>query len=428
VILAFAAFWYGLLPVIGAFSGRRAWRRFRQRFGELRLRPLLDYAAYRHGEGGEYRFIGGFESVTDGHTLWIRSAELTVPVALTGAQTYVLPMPPESAAGPTAGPTALTAAESAGLGFPADRGNSSGKSAVRTAIYESFDPGKETPQRIQWEQLTSLAEGAKVFVGGALVSKDDRLTFVPAREKPLMVIFYDGPDRSLAIRTIRAGRQGNEYWNHLTPYALAMGAFCQVLMILAYIQRPVFQLTVIAAFAAMFIPLFPLIPPGLVFTVFYRRLWWRGRVYRAYRDLARLPLRYFPDSAGPPEDTIYGELPNGEQYAGVVYQTLPEEVRARIESGEIPLLIPEKEAGKNEPWYVFGARATDAHGREGGIALPSPPRDVFATYGAVPGNPEKLARRFTRKAYTLETISWLLLLAGIALNAVCIAVIVLVLS
>jgi hypothetical protein len=409
VILAFAAFWYGLIPVIGAFFGRRAWRRFRRRFDELRLRPLLDYAAYRHGAGGEYRFIGGFESVTDGHTLWIKGAELTVPVTLTGAQTYVLPMPLD----PEAGSPYL----------PGGEKDASGKSAKKKAIHESFDPGKETPQRIEWEQLTSLTEGAKVFVGGDLVYMNDRLGFASTRKNPLMVIFYDGPDRSLAIQTIRAGRQGNEYWNNLTPYALALGVFSQLLMILFYIQRPVFQLTVIAAFAAMFIPLFPLIPPGLVFTVFYRRLWWHGRVYRAYRDMVRLPLRYF---SGP---ELRGFLPDGEEYAGVSYQTLPEELRVKIENREIPLLIPEGEAGKNTRWYVFGvpvraeAGTTADNGEEG---LPAPPRDAFAPYVAIPGNPEKLAPLFNRKAYMLEIVSWALLLAGIVLNALCIAILVLI--
>jgi hypothetical protein len=419
VILAFAAFWYGLIPVIGAFFTRRAWRRFRHRFDELRLRPLLDYAAYRHGGGGEYRFIGGFESVTDGHTLWIRDAELTVPVALTGAQTYVLPMPLESGAGQP-GPS------------PDGKGVS-GESSGKKAIHESFDPGKETPQRIKWGQLTALTEGAKVFVGGSLVFMHDRLGFASTRENPLMVIFYDGPDRSLAIQAIRAGRQGNEYWNSLTPYALALGVFSQLIMILFYIQRPVFQLTVIAAFAAMFIPLFPLIPPGLVFTVFYRRLWWRGRVYRAYRDMVRLPLRYF---SGP---ELRGVLPGGEEYAGLSYQTLPEELRVKIENREIPLLIPESETGKNAHWYVFGvpgragtgdtAKTEDAakngNTADGtGEALPAPPRDTFAPYVAVSGNPEKLAPLFNRKAYILEIVSWALLLAGIALNAFCIAILV----
>jgi hypothetical protein len=407
VILALAAFWYGVVPVIGAFFTRRAWRHFRRRFNELRLRPLLDYAAYRHGGEGEYRFTGGFESVTDGRTLWIKGEELTVPVALGGAQTYVLPMPLESGGGRP------------GL-FPDGKGVS-GKSSGKKAIHENFDPGKETPRRVKWEQLTSLTEGAKVFIGGSLVFTHDRLGFASTRENPLMVIFYDGPDRSLAIQAIRAGRQGNEYWNSLTPYSFALGVFSQLIMILTYIQRPVFQLTVITAFAAMFIPLFPLIPPGLVFAVFYRKLWWRARVYRAYRDMVRLPLRYF---AGP---GLRGVLPGGEEYAGLNYQTLPEELRVKIESGEIPLLIPESEAGKNARWYVFGVPCRAGTGKpadKAEEALPAPPQDAFAPYAAIPGNPEELAPLFNRKAYILEIVSWALLLAGIALNAFCIAVLV----
>jgi hypothetical protein len=235
-----------------------------------------------------------------------------------------------------------------------------------------------------------------------------------------MVIFYDGPDRSLAIQTIRAGRQGNEYWNNLTPYALALGAYSQLIMIQVYIQRPVFQLTVIAAFAAMFIPLFPLIPPGLVFTIFYRRLWWRGRVYRAYRDMVRLPLRYF---TGP---ELRGTLPGGEEYAGLSYQTLPGELHVKIENREIPLLIPEREAGKNACWYVFGVPGHTGTGDASGRAetLPTPPRDAFAPYVAIRGNPEKLAPLFNRKAYMLEIVSWTLLLSGIALNTFCIAILV----
>jgi hypothetical protein len=45
------------------------------------------------------------------------------------------------------------------------------------------------------------------------------------------------------------------------------------------------------------------------------------------------------------------------------------------------------------------------------------PADVFAVYGALPGKPETLARRYARKAYLFEITAWLLLLAGIGLNA-----------
>ncbi|GHV11437.1 hypothetical protein FACS189491_02660 [Spirochaetia bacterium] len=139
MIIALVVFFYGLVPVAGALVSRRSWRIFRRRFDDLRLRPLLDYGIYSHTEGGIYRFTGGFESVTDGHTLWIRSDDLTIPVALSGAQTYMLPMQ-----------------EGGGV----------------------FDPSEEAPERIRWDRVSTLTEGAKVFVGGALLLRDKRWTFV----------------------------------------------------------------------------------------------------------------------------------------------------------------------------------------------------------------------------------------------------------
>ena len=56
--------------------------------------------------------------------------------------------------------------------------------------------------------------------------------------------------------------------------------------------------------------------------------------------------------------------------------------------------------------------------------MPAEPLDSFATFGALPGNPEVLSRHYTRKAYSFEIIAWLLLLAGISLNAFFIALII----
>jgi hypothetical protein len=281
-----------------------------------------------------------------------------------------------------------------------------------------YDPGMEPPQRIRWEQLASLTGGARVYVGGRLEAVEERLIFVSRRERPLLVIFYDGADDTLSARAIRAGRQKNEYWNALTPYALALGPFSFFIMILNYIQRPAFQFTVYTALAALCLPVYPLIPPAFLFTVLYRRLWWQGRVFRAYRDLIRLPLSYLSDRDRP------ALLPDGERYGGVYYDDT-EAIRGRIKSGEIPLIIPEQATGaRNHGWFVFGAlpdgvpggsfSATPASGET--PAFPRAPRDNQATWGAIPGNPDRLARRFTRQAYCLETLAWVLLLAGIGLN------------
>lgn len=383
MIIGLVLFWYVLVPIVGAFVERHRWRTFRQLFDDLRLKPFLNYAAYRRGEGGIYRFIGGFESVTDQHTLWIRNDELTIPISLAAAHTYVLPME--------------------------ENDRPSG----------NFDPGKEAPARINWNRVASLTEGAKVFVGGLLLRRENRLTFVSDRDKPLLVIFYDGPDRSLTARTIQAGRDDNEYWNFITPYAFILGAFSLVIVILNLVQRPAFRLTTIVALVAMFVPLFPLIPPGYALTLLYKRLWWHARVFRAYRDLVRLPLKYLP------ADTHQARLPDGELYRSEYRENLPAQVRTAMENQTIPLIIPEKAAGKNHGWYIFGAIPEPENEEING---PKEPRDVFATYGMIPGNPEKLARNFTLRAYILEIIAWLLLLAGIGLNTFFIGLIIFLLS
>jgi len=364
--------WYGLVPMAGALIKRYKWHVFRKHFDELRLSPMLDYNHYAdHGgarhtgasDAGAFRFVGGFESVTDEQTLWIRGDDLTVPVSLQNAETYLLPM-------------------QKGDGIP-----------------EIFDPSDESPERIRWERVSALTEGARVFVGGLLVHRDGRWSFASTKEKPLMVIFYDGADHSLTTRAIRAGRHRGEYWNAITPYSLVIGALCQIITAVLFLSRPAFRLTVIVSFIALFVPLYPMIPPGLLFTVMYRRLAWRSRILRAYRDLARLPLRYLRD--GP-----FGRLPNGERYGFITCAELP----PQAQEGTLPQLLPELTKSKaDDSWYIFGAL------REG-EELPVQPQDSFATFGILPGKPDVIAKRCGIAAYTMEAFAWFILFAGIGLN------------
>jgi hypothetical protein len=369
--------WYGLVPVAGALVRRHKWHIFRKHFDELRLSPILDYRQYsQEGKDDTFRFVGGFESVTDGQTLWIRNENLTVPVSLQNAEIYLLPMQKSE------------------------------------GISEAFDPGEETPERIRWERVSALTEGARVFAGGLMVCKDGRRSFVSAKKKPLMVIFFDGPDHSLATRAIRAGRYRGEYWNTITPYSLVVGALCQIIIAVMFLSRPAFRLTVIVSIIALFVPLYPMIPPGLLFTVMYRRLAWRSRILRAYRDIARLPLRYLSPRANrslrgnfaPLDESCL--LPNGEQYGFVRVKELP----SQAEEGTIPLILPElTKVRKDNVWYIFGALRP-------GEQLPVQPDDYFATFGILPGRPEAIARYCQILAYTLELGAWIVLLTGIGLN------------
>ncbi|MDR0637179.1 MAG: hypothetical protein LBF87_08905 [Treponema sp.] len=348
LIIGLALLCYGLAPVIGAFISRHSWRMFRQRFNDLRLSPMLDYTAYqRCVQGGRFRFIGGFESITDEHTLWIRAETVSIPVNLSGRYTYLF------------------------------------------SIAEEGD--EETPERIRWDRVSTLTEGAKVFVGGNLARQDERLVFVSSQEEPLLLIFYDGNDRSLPIRAIRAGRNKNEYWNPITPYAFILGAFSQLLIALSFLSRPAFSFTSIAAFIALFTPIIPLLPPGLLYTILYNSLWHKARRFREYRDMARLPLKYL--SSG----VWRSLLPNGELYGMSRVDTLPE---------HIPLLLFSER--KKDQWYVFG------HIDE--APLPREPDDLFATFGAIQGDPEALARRYAIKAHIFEILSGLFLVMGIGIN------------
>jgi hypothetical protein len=232
-------------------------------------------------------------------------------------------------------------------------------------------------------------------VGGSLVLLDGRQSFVSTREHPLLVIFYDGNDRSLSARTIRAGRHRNEYWNPLTPYALLLGSFTTIVLAISFLSRPALRLNAFAALIAFFVPLLPLAPPGVLLTALYRRLWLQARICRARRDLARLPLKYL----------AAGRLPDGEPYGCVRRETLTEP--------SIPRLLPGEFPRRGEDWHIFGVLPG---GQAPDSGLPLEPADVFAPHGALPGDPELLARRYTRRAYFLEIVGWLILLAGLALN------------
>ena len=311
-----------MVPLAGAIVKRHKWYTFRRRFDELRLSPILDYSSYwktakERREPVNFRFLGNLESVTDGQTLWMHGKDLTISVSLKNAVTYLL---------------------------PAYKGDS-----------EMPDIDEEAPSKIRWGRVSMLTEGAKVFVGGSLVYKDERWQFVSTKKNPLIVFFYDGPDRLFTTRVIQSCRQQWEYWNYITPYSLIIGALCLILVAFSYLHRPVFRPMVILSFVSLFIPLYPFIPPGLLFTVFCRRLALKSRMFKAYSDLARLSL--------------YGSASEDE------------------------LSSQPEEPGNTED-----------------------PKDPLTGFRMFPTS--KLARQFLIKGYALEVFAWILLLTGIGLNIV----------
>ena len=148
----------------------------------------------------------------------------------------------------------------------------------------------EKPEKIKWNRISSLTREAKVFAGGSLVTRENRQVFASLPETPLFIIFYEGSEKTLSVRAVRAGRHSNEYFNLLTPYAFILGSFSQIIIALKYLWRPAYRTSLIAALIALFTPLLPWIPPGILFTIIYRRLWIQARIYRANRDMIRYSL------------------------------------------------------------------------------------------------------------------------------------------
>jgi hypothetical protein len=334
-----------------------------------------DLVSSTEKEEQEYRFLGKIESLTDTSLVWVKNEEVTVCVEVKNALIYLLPP---------------NTAETAAL------------------------------QRVQWNKLTVLDEGVKVFIGGSLVPEKNIKVFSSTKDRPLIIILYEGDDREFVIRTIQAGRQVNEYWNPVTPFSLTIGVFCQLYIVALYSARPAYYFTALLALIVLFGPLFPFLPPGVLCTSAYRRFWEKARYYRACRDVIRLPLYHLlPESSS-------GVLPDGTVYGYAVYSQLPSPLPINVQilpsiqtpSGSLFHMYSPIKPEKGEQWYWFGAfPALDT-------SKPEMPADPMAIYAIFPGHPVKLSEKCVRQAHHLEILAGLSLVAGILMNCCCIALLV----
>jgi hypothetical protein len=363
IILATAIFWHALIPLAGTFISRHKWRSFRERFIYLCRKPCLDYAALRHNINGEYYFTGTLEAITDYNILWIKNDNLTVPVFLKTAQTYMLPL--------------------------TEKKRGSGDKIYVDA--NDFDVNAAAPRRLNWSRISAFTPGAKVFIGGVLKIVNGQQTFISEKGLPLLVIFYECSERTLSAGVVRAGRYQNEYWNAVTPYSTVGGTFSLLWIAQFFFARPAYRTTVLSAIVAIFGPLFPLLPPGLIFTIIYRQLWWRACLYRVFRDIALLPLKYGASN---------NAVDNSPAYQCRLYENLPAGIK-------LPRLIPVDKPEKNEQWYTAGVSP------DGNVQEPSNP---FIACGLLPGRPKVISRIYNRKALLFEALAWFVLATGIALN------------
>jgi hypothetical protein len=345
------------------YYSRYKWKRLRKRFVDLSIAPILDYREYCRVEndGAAFRFTGEIESITDEHVLWLKGSDLTISVPLEKTTCFLLQK-------------------------------------------HDKDGGFEALEQIKWNLVSTLTEVVRVYIGGHVNIRNNRLNFVSTKKMPLIVIFYNCPDTELTDSVIHAARGGNDYWNSFTPISLSLGAVSLIYIAASLSDRPAFYLVVVGAMLAVFVPVLPVIPPGLLLTFVYRRLSWHSRQFRAYRDFAHLPLRYLRQGE---ESCI---LSTGEKY-GYVKINSPVQT-----SEEIPVLMPGNiRDNKKREWYFFGVIDKEN--------LPVRSADPFVSFGVLPANYVLHPYRFTAMTYTLEVLSWIVLLLGVLINVIFVMII-----
>ena len=246
---------YIIIPGLGGLQARTRWRKFRERIRKSALLPVVPFYTGGFDEPlGAHRFTGRIEALQGNDSLWIRGEGVSVQALMSGSEIYILSS--ERARTPDA----------------------------RTLLEERLP--EEHPRTLSWKQMTSLQEGSRVYLVGFLERREGILRMYGSRDVPLISILHEGED--VIPRAVWSGRQRNEYWNVLTPWALLAGSLALFIMASA-----VFRTHLASSSARMFLlmALFPVIPflsPGVSFFLIYLANWRRARFLRAERDLLGL--------------------------------------------------------------------------------------------------------------------------------------------
>jgi hypothetical protein len=284
-LAAAICFFYFFIPGLGAFFVRSRWRKFRRSLVEALEYPEISYKDL-HAKNetsplsGRYHFLGVLEAIQEDDVIWLRSSEVALSADMRGQKVFLLPSQTVSGA--------LSPPEAAEEASPED-----GPEPVLS---------DETPQVVAWEKVRSLPEGIQVLLAGTLHISDRKGRFRSGKKDELLVLFYDGDNASLLRRAVWHGRQRNEYWNPFTGVSLGAGILMGMILSYFFLSAPMNRFPAILAIIMSLAPLMPVLPPGMIFFVLYRKLWRRGRFLRAERDILKLPPRSFGQKKPPPEE------------------------------------------------------------------------------------------------------------------------------
>lgn len=249
-----ALFFYLVLPVCGGVVSRTRWKAFRTRIMAARDLPLLGFRSESDPEL-EFRFFGEVDAIGGHNELWLRNEELSCVVDARSAFVYIL-------------------------------SGSGGGSGTDPAETEGRLGDWDRLERVRWANLSSIPPVARAYVLGQARLDGGRMVFGAETGRPVLLIIHDGRDEDVELRAIWSGRQKNEYWNPLTQISLVTGLVVMSGIVSRVLSARTLPSITAITMAAGFSPLLPLLPPGVLGFILYRRAWEHARFCRSRRDLA----------------------------------------------------------------------------------------------------------------------------------------------
>lgn len=329
---------YVAIPLIGAAAVRHAWRAFRARVTAAAALPDVEEV-----DSGACRVVGRVNAVQGDDTLWVGTERGQVAVHLGSMPIHL----------------------------------------VRTIPPGARRPDPVPPRVTRWRNLAAIAEGTSILVLGSVTLRSRVRHVDPTGVPQRLVVIYDGPSEDLIATALWMGRSRSEYWNSVTPLSLAI-----TVIFLAWLAVASFSETRFGALVALvgaLLPVTPIVPPAVVATYVYRRLWRRGRRLGAIRDVLRMPDRL-----------------NGTGH-GVVLDPFGAQVGDRGGTSLIDV--------------------TDVPGRPGApvMWIPRAPNPLLAQF-TLPDNRTTLARAAERGKRLRELLAVALVITGMAVTAYAAAV------
>jgi hypothetical protein len=224
-----------------------------------------------------------------------------------------------------------------------------------------------------------------------------------------MFLIYDGSEDTILLRSLWSGRQPNEYVNSFSPWSVILGALLLLLEAYLFYRQPLNSLSGRITVLLGIAPLAVFLPPGVAFFELYRFLWKQGRLFRAERDVIRLPLFHWPDAANLDDcrDTSLGDK---GVYGWIRYATGEEGLKKNPGENLPDLLVLKGRNILNRPCYGFGILQ-----QNGDREFSKEDRDLAGTV-LIPGDPFILSARSAVMARRMELLSGAAFAAGIVMN------------